>query len=143
MPIQKFQDLEKSACSHDLKTNQACGGLKDLSTDISALYPQQDPREAYMRLFRANYFSIAPQRAGWVLTRKIDYESNCSADTNFEDSFEVKNKADVVFVNLTVAHDPVWHLGPYLLASEACAELAHGRNDHGAFLKPKFCPYHW
>ena len=43
------KDLEKSACGRDPKTNEARGGPKKLSTDISALCPLQDPREAYLR----------------------------------------------------------------------------------------------
>ena len=46
---QNFQDLEKSTCSRDPKTNEARGGPKELLTDISALCPLQDPREAYLR----------------------------------------------------------------------------------------------
>ena len=49
-PTQNFQDLEKSDCGRDPKTNKARGGPKELSTDISALCPLQDPREAYLRL---------------------------------------------------------------------------------------------
>ena len=45
---QNSQDLEKSACGHDPKTRKARGGPKELSTDISALCPLQDPREAYL-----------------------------------------------------------------------------------------------
>ena len=48
-PTQNFQDLEKSACGCDPKTNKTCGGPKELSTDISSLCPLQDPREAYLR----------------------------------------------------------------------------------------------
>ena len=48
-PTQNFQDLEKSACSRDPKTKEARGGPKELLTDISALCPLQDPREAYLR----------------------------------------------------------------------------------------------
>ena len=48
-PTQNSQDLEKSACSRDPKTRKARGGPKELSTDISALCPLQDPREAYLR----------------------------------------------------------------------------------------------
>ena len=48
-PTQNFQDLEKSACGRDPKTNKSRGGPKELSTDISALCPLQDPREAYLR----------------------------------------------------------------------------------------------
>ena len=43
------QDLEKSACSHDPKTNEAGGGPRELLYDISALRPLQDPRKAYLR----------------------------------------------------------------------------------------------
>ena len=46
---QNSQDLEKSACGRDPKTRKARGGPKELSTDISALCPLQDPREAYLR----------------------------------------------------------------------------------------------
>ena len=46
---QNFQDLKKSACGRDPKTNKARGGPKKLSTDISALFSLQDPREAYLR----------------------------------------------------------------------------------------------
>ena len=48
-PTQNSQDLEKSACGRDPKTSKARGGPKELSTDISALCPLQDPREAYLR----------------------------------------------------------------------------------------------
>ena len=48
-PTQNSQDLEKSACGRDPKTRKARGGSKELSTDISALCPLQDPREAYLR----------------------------------------------------------------------------------------------
>ena len=44
-----LQDLEKSACGRDPKTNKARGGPKELLTDIYDLYPLQDPREAYLR----------------------------------------------------------------------------------------------
>ena len=46
---QNSQDLKKSACGRDPKINEARGGPKELSTDISALCPLQDPREAYPR----------------------------------------------------------------------------------------------
>ena len=36
-------------CGRDPKTRKARGGPKELSTDISALCPLQDPREAYLR----------------------------------------------------------------------------------------------
>ena len=49
-PNQNSQDLEKSACGRDPKARKARGGPKELSTDISALCPLQDPREAYLRL---------------------------------------------------------------------------------------------
>ena len=41
--------MEKSACGCDPKTSKARGRPKELSTDISALCPLQDPREAYLR----------------------------------------------------------------------------------------------
>ena len=46
-PTQNSQDLQKSACSHDPKTRSSWGTQK-LSTNISALCPLQDPREAYL-----------------------------------------------------------------------------------------------
>ena len=52
-PTQNSQDLKKSACGRDSKTNKARGRRKKLSTDISALCPLQDPREAYLRPHRA------------------------------------------------------------------------------------------
>ena len=42
-PTQNSQDLEKSACGRDPKTRKARGGPKELSTDISALCPLQNP----------------------------------------------------------------------------------------------------
>ena len=45
---QNSQDLEKSTCSRDPKTRKARGGPKELSTNISALCPLQDPQEAYL-----------------------------------------------------------------------------------------------
>ena len=48
-PTQNSQDLEKSACGRDPKTRKARWGPKQLSTDISALCPLQDAREAYLR----------------------------------------------------------------------------------------------
>ena len=41
--------MEKSACGCNPKTSKARGRPKELSTDISALCPLQDPREAYLR----------------------------------------------------------------------------------------------
>ena len=49
-PTQNSQDLEKSACSCDPKINEAREGPKELSINISALRPLQDPRETYLRL---------------------------------------------------------------------------------------------
>ena len=49
-PTQNTQDLEKTTCNRNPKTNKARGGPIKLSTDISALCPLQDPREAYLRL---------------------------------------------------------------------------------------------
>ena len=48
-PTQNSQDLEKSACGRDPKTRKSRGGPKELSTDISALCPLQNPPEAYVR----------------------------------------------------------------------------------------------
>ena len=48
-PTQNSQDLEKSACGRNPKTNEARGGPKKLSTNISALCPLQDPQEANLR----------------------------------------------------------------------------------------------
>ena len=45
----KFSNLEKSACGRDPQTSKTRGEPKELSTDISALCPLQDPREAYLR----------------------------------------------------------------------------------------------
>ena len=59
-PTQHFQDLEKSGCSRDPKVNEACGKLKNLATNISALCLLQDPLEAYLRIRGANYPSTAP-----------------------------------------------------------------------------------
>ena len=42
-PTQNFQDLEKSTCSCDLKANATRREPKELSTDIFALCPLQDP----------------------------------------------------------------------------------------------------
>ena len=43
-PTQNFQDLEKSACGRDPKADEARGGPKKLSMDISALCLLQDPK---------------------------------------------------------------------------------------------------
>ena len=48
-PTQNSQDLEKSACTRNFKANEARGGPKELSTDISSLCPLQNPRGAYLR----------------------------------------------------------------------------------------------
>ena len=48
-PTQNFQDLEKSACGCNPKTRKTRGGPMELSTDISALCPLQDPGETYLR----------------------------------------------------------------------------------------------
>ena len=59
-PTQNSQDLEKTACGRDAKTNEARGGPKELSTDIFALCPLQDPRVAYLRPRRVINRSTAP-----------------------------------------------------------------------------------
>ena len=45
----KFPRSGKGASSRDPKANETRGGTKELSTDISALGPLQDPREVYLR----------------------------------------------------------------------------------------------
>ena len=59
-PTQNSHDLEKSACGRDPKTNKPRGGPKELSKDISALCPLQDPQEVYLRPCRTVNQSIAP-----------------------------------------------------------------------------------
>ena len=45
---QNSQDLKKSIGSHHPKANEAHGGPKELSTNISALCPLQAPQETYL-----------------------------------------------------------------------------------------------
>ena len=47
--VSKFPRSGEELCSRDPKSNEGRGGPKELSTDISALCPLQDPREAYLR----------------------------------------------------------------------------------------------
>ena len=44
-----------SACSHNRKADEACGEPKELSTDISALCPLQDPQETYLHPCQIKY----------------------------------------------------------------------------------------
>ena len=55
---------------------------------------------------------------------------------NIEYSFEAKNKAGTVFVDLTTAYDTVWHGG-------SSAGQQHNLDDHGTCSKQKLHPDHW
>ena len=59
-PTHNFQNLEKSAYSRDNKANETRGQPNQLSTDISALCPLQDPWKAYLPPRRAINQSTAP-----------------------------------------------------------------------------------
>ena len=62
---------------------------------------------------------------------------------NIEDSFEAKNKAGAVFIDLTAAYDTVWHRGlTCKLLRLLLDKHMVGQNDHGACTKSKFHPYH-
>ena len=45
--IESFH-YNSTACGRDPQTSKACGGPKELSTDIFALCPLQDPQEVYL-----------------------------------------------------------------------------------------------
>ena len=55
---------------------------------------------------------------------------------NIKDSFEAKKKAGAVFVNLTVAYDPLWHRG---LTCKLLKLLPHKH----IVKMIKFYPYYW
>ena len=56
---QNSQDLEKTACTPNPKTDEVRRGPKKLSTNILALCLLQDLREAYLRPRRINYRATA------------------------------------------------------------------------------------
>ena len=108
-PTQNSQSLEKSTCSCDPKAKQTCRGPKELSLHLFALCP-------YNILERLIYARIEPivdpllpgEQAGF---RKSTVDQVVLLTQNIEDSFEAKNKAGAVFVDLTAAYDTVWHRG--------------------------------
>ena len=93
------------------QNQQARGGPKELSTDISALCP-------YKILERLIYARVEPLIDPLLLKEQAGFRREKSTvdqvvlpNQNIEDSFEAKKKAGAVFVNLTAAYDTVWHRG--------------------------------
>ena len=86
-------------------------GSKELSTNISALCPLQDPREAYLRLVKPLIDPLLPKEQAGFRRRKSTVDQVVLLTQNIEDSFEAKKKAGAVFINLTAAYDTVWHRG--------------------------------
>ena len=111
MPTQNSYDLEKSVCSRDPKANEARGGPKELSTDISALCPYK----IFERLINARVKPLIdpllPKEQAGFRHRKSTVDQVVLLTQNIEDSFEAKKKAGAVFVNLRAAYDTVWHRG--------------------------------
>ena len=106
------QDLKKSACSRDPKSNQARGGPKELSINISALCPLQDLRETYLRARIEPLIDLLlPKEQAGFRRGKSTVDQVVLLTQNIEDSFEAKKKAGAVFIDLTAAYDTVWHCG--------------------------------
>ena len=103
--------LEKSTCSRVPKTNKARGGPKKLSTDISALFSLQDPREAYHARVEPLIDPLLPKEKAGSRRGKSTVDQVVLLTQNIEDSFEANKKAGAVFVNLTAAYDTVWQRG--------------------------------
>ena len=95
----------------DPKINKARGGPKELLTDISALCPLQDPREAYLRRVEPLVDPLFPKEQAGFRRGKSTVDQVVLLTQNIEDSFKAKKKAGAVFVNLTAAYDTVWHRG--------------------------------
>ena len=55
--------------------------------------------------------SLLPKEQAGFRRGKSTVDQIVLLDQNIEDSFEAKKKAGAIFVNLTAAHDTVWHRG--------------------------------
>ena len=84
---------------------------KELSTDISALCPLQDPREAYLHRVEPLIDPLLPKEQAGFRRGKSTVDQIVLLTQNIKDSFEAKKKAGAVFIDLTAAYDIVWHRG--------------------------------
>ena len=73
--------------------------------------PLQDPRTTDLQSRRTNSWPLASKRIYWISTRKVTVDQVVWPMQNIESSFEAKEKAGVVFVDLRAAYDTVWHRG--------------------------------
>ena len=96
--------------------DKARWGLKELSTDISALRPLQDSRETYLRLIIERLINVEllidpllPKEQAVFRLGKSTVDQVVLLTQNIENSFEAKKKAGAVFINLRAAYDTVWH----------------------------------
>ena len=93
------------------QNQQSPWGPKELSTDISALCPLQDPREAYLARVESLIDPLLPKEQAGFRRGKSTVDQVVLLTQNIEDSFEAKKKTGTVFINLTAAYDTVWHRG--------------------------------
>ena len=118
-------------------------GPKELSTDISALCPPQDPQVTYIPLVELLINPLLPKEKAGFRRGKSTVDQVVLLTQNIEDSFEAKKKAGAVFVHLTAAYDTVWHGGlTCKLLRLLLDNHVHAQNDYGGCPKPKFHPYY-
>ena len=72
------KNLEKSVGCRDPQINETCSGPQELSPDLFALCPLQDPREAHLHSYRAHCRPASPSGASWVPTVEVHSKPNCS-----------------------------------------------------------------
>ena len=100
--------MEKSTRSRNPKAKEARGGSKELLTKVSALCPHK----ILQRLIYAHDKPIIdplPKNQAWFRCEKSTVDQVVILTQNLEDSFKAKIKADVLYVDLTVAYNTVCH----------------------------------
>ena len=110
-PTQNFQDLEKSACGRNAKTSKAYGDPQSCRPISLLCVPYKIlERVIYARVEPLIDPMLSKEQAGFR-RGKSTVDQVVLLTQNIEYSFEAKEKAGAVFINLTAAYDTVWHRG--------------------------------